>query len=274
MTENLLSWDVEKELGFYPIQDTQYDDFYYRASVENSLSPVAEKLNEFRTWLVNSYVDGTILDFGVGAGQFLHWRGDCLGYDICPKSVANLRREGLFFDPYKEDLDERAVEGVTFFDVLEHLLNPETILARVREQYVFISLPIFRDREHALKSKHFKIHEHYWYFTQKSIREFMASCGFELVEYYDGEIKAGREDIYTYVFLRPRFCKSCFWRNVPRLPVNKKKYGAYSMCLEPNSTKRKVKETDKACRFYLSENKRWDDNLMKFVPISKWTQRK
>ena len=213
---NLLSWDAEKEIGFYPIQDTRYDDSYYRASIENSLSPVAEELNEFRTRLVNSYVDGTVLDFGVGAGQFMRWRGNCLGYDICPKSVAELRRGKFFFDPYKEDLDERAIEGVTFFDVLEHLPKPEIILDRIKEQYVFISIPIFRDRDHVLKSKHFKIHEHYWYFTQKSIREFMTSCGFELIECRDGEIKAGREDIYTYVFLRPRFCKSCFWCSAPR----------------------------------------------------------
>jgi len=119
MDKHLLSWDVQKDLGFYPVDETWYDKAYFEASIKNAKSPIASELNEFRTTLVNSFTTGLVLDFGVGVGQFMHWRKNCLGYDICPQAVAKLRKEGLFFDPYEEDLDERGIEGVTFFDSLE-----------------------------------------------------------------------------------------------------------------------------------------------------------
>ncbi len=202
MEKNLLRWNEEKERGYYPVEGTWYDKFYFEASIKNSQSPIATELNNFRTLLVNSYTRGLVLDFGVGVGQFLHCRKKCLGYDICPQAVAWLKREGGFFNPYKEDLDEREIEGVTFFDSLEHLQDPEKILNRIKNQFVFVSLPIFRDKDHVLKSRHFKPREHYWYFTQRSIRKFMKDCGFNLLDSMDNEIRIGREDIWTFVFRR------------------------------------------------------------------------
>lgn len=202
MNQHLLEWDVKEDLGFYPVKETWYDTDYFNASIKNSESPIAKELNDFRTSLVNSYTKGLILDFGVGCGQFLHWRGDCLGYDICPQAVAWLKKEGLFFNPYKENLDERGIIGVTFFDSLEHLREPKKILKRITGQYVFVSLPIFQNKEHVLKSKHFKPREHYWYFTHRSFRAFIKECGFKMLDCRNDEIFIGREDIYTYVFRR------------------------------------------------------------------------
>lgn len=202
MEKVLLSWDVKKDLGFYPVEGTWYDDAYFKDSIKNSQSPIAEELNTFRTALVNSFTKGLVLDFGVGVGQFVHWRKNCLGYDICPQAVAWLEKEGLFFNPYKEDLDERGIMGVTFFDSLEHLQQPKEILKRITKQYVFVSLPIFRDKAHALASKHFKPREHWWYFTQKSIRTFIRDCGFSLLDYREDETRIGREDICTFIMRR------------------------------------------------------------------------
>lgn len=204
MEKDLLFWNEEEELGYYPVKGLPYDDSYFRDSVRNSKSPIAERLNKFRTKLVNSYVKRKrlVLDFGVGCGQFLHWRGNCLGYDICDKAVDWLAKEGLFFNPYTEDLDERGIEGVTFFDSLEHLHNPAEILDRITGQHVFISLPIFRDKDHVLKSKHLKTREHFWYFTQRSLRALMTNCGFNFLDCLDDETRIGREDIWTFVFRR------------------------------------------------------------------------
>lgn len=202
MEKNLLKWDEKKELGFYPVEGTWYNESYFKDSIKNSQSPIAKELNKFRIKLVNSYTSGTVLDFGVGCGQFVHWRGNCLGYDVCPQSVTWLEKEGLFFDPYEEDLNERGIEAVTFFDSLEHLYDPRTILERITKQYIFVSLPIFRDKAHVLKSKHFKPREHYWYFTQKSIRAVMKDCSFDLLDRRDDETQIGREDIWTLVFRR------------------------------------------------------------------------
>jgi len=202
MSKDLLAWDVKKDLGFYPVEETWYDDAYFKASIKNSQSPIAEELNTFRASLVLSYINGVVLDFGAGCGQFVHWLGNCLGYDICPQAVAWLQKERLFFDPYKKDLDARGIEGITFFDSLEHLQKPEEILKRITKQYVFVSLPIFRDKAHALASKHFKPREHWWYFTQKSIRSFIKDCGFNLLDYREDETRIGREDICTFILRR------------------------------------------------------------------------
>lgn len=202
MSKDLLLWDVKRDLGFYPVEGTWYDASYFQASIKNSKSPIAEDLNIFRASLVNSFTKGLVLDFGVGVGQFVHWRKNCLGYDICPQAEAWLRRESLFFNPYEEDLDKRDVQGVTFFDSLEHLLQPKEILKRISKQYVFVSLPIFRDRAHVLKSKHFKPREHYWYFTHRSFRAFIKEHGFKMLDCRNDEIFIGREDIYTFILRR------------------------------------------------------------------------
>jgi len=202
MDKHLLSWDVQKDLGFYPVDETWYDKAYFEVSIKNAKSPIASELNEFRTTLVNSFTTGLVLDFGVGCGQFLHWRKNCLGYDICPQAVAKLRKEGLFFDPYEEDLDERGIEGVTFFDSLEHLRAPEEILKRITKQYVFVSLPIFQNKEHVFKSRHFKPREHWWYFTHNSMRRFIKECGFKMLDCRNDETYLGRVDIYTFIFRR------------------------------------------------------------------------
>jgi len=200
MEKDLLVWDAEKNLGFYPVKETWYNTDYFNASIKNSRSPIAGKLNDFRTSLVNSFTKGLILDFGVGVGQFVHWRKNCLGYDICPQAENWLRKELLFFNPYEEDLDERGIEGITFFDSLEHLRKPEKILKRITKQYVFVSLPIFRNKDHILESKHFKPREHYWYFTQESFRKFIKDNAFTILDCREDETRIGREDICTFVF--------------------------------------------------------------------------
>jgi len=202
MSKDLLVWDVKKDLGFYPVKGTWYDKSYFEDSIKNSQSPIAEELNTFRTALVNSFTKGLVLDFGAGCGQFIHWRKNCLGYDICLQAESKLRKKALFFNPYERGLDKYNIEGVTFFDSLEHLRQPKEILKRITKQYVFVSLPIFRDKAHALASKHFKPREHWWYFTQKSIRSFIRDCGFNLLDYREDETRIGREDICTFIIRR------------------------------------------------------------------------
>ena len=64
--------------------------------------------------------------------------------------------------------------------MLEHIPDFQPLLANVRE-WVFVSLPIFRDAEHVLRSKHFRPEEHCWYFTRDGLVYAMKMCGFALV---------------------------------------------------------------------------------------------
>ena len=204
MKTNLI-WLPELEIGYYPVHNNPsipYDDEYFDKYVQYEKAEIGECLNKFRINLVNRYTKGLILDMGIGCGTFIKQRGNCLGYDICLKAVKLLKKEGLFYNPYHTDLEARGIEGVTFFDSLEHIKYPERIFNKIKKQFIFISIPIFKGIRHILKSKHFRKNEHFYYFTQKSFIQFMKHYGFVLIELMDDEIKCGREDIYTYVFER------------------------------------------------------------------------
>lgn len=200
----LLQWDKRWGIGFYPVTEPiAYDDAYFEEYERREHSPMGTVLNRARVGLCHRFMEnGTgparVLDVGVGNGAFLHWRANTVGFDVCPKAVAMLQREGLFLDPYKDSLD--GIAGVTFFDSLEHIAHPHQLLERLAGQWLVITLPIFRDKSHALASKHFKPREHYWYFTFKGFVAAMTSMRFALHHVSDFETRAGREDILTFVF--------------------------------------------------------------------------
>lgn len=90
---------------------------------------------------------------------------------------------------------------MTLWDVLEHIEDFPAVIANVRD-WLFLSLPIFRDADHALRSKHFKPNEHCWYFTRDGLVAAMSMCGFALVSESRVETELGREDIGTFAFRR------------------------------------------------------------------------
>jgi len=203
MKESLV-WLPEQEIGYFPVRSAIYGDKYFDEYVNREGTEIGERLNAFRIYLVNKYVAGRVLDIGVGCGTFLRLRSDCVGYDINPKAVKLLKEARLFCNPYRTDFESGVIKGVTFFDSLEHIESPGRILSRIGKQVVFVSIPIFRDLNHLLSSKHLKRKEHFYYFTKGSFIVYMASFGFELLELLDDEIKCGREDIYTFVFRKGR----------------------------------------------------------------------
>ena len=211
-----LSWDSDLGKGFFNVTDPWYEDIYFEASVANSKSKIAVALNKFRVSIVNKYVSGKVLDFGCGCGQFIEYRGDCLGFDICPKAIAELREKGRYLDFWNGGLKDHEIEAVTMFDVLEHIRNPEFVLSQILCKYVFISIPIFNSREDAIKSRHFKPREHFWYFSHESLVSLLDENGFDMVEVRDDETRIGRAEIQTYVFRKRRLkeigknCDVCY----------------------------------------------------------------
>ena len=273
MNSDQFVWFNDKGVGFYPVKDTWYDDRYFEASIENSLSPIAEELNKFRARIVDKYLEGKlVLDFGTGCGVYLTYRENTVGYDICPKAIEDLKRTGNYFDYYRNGLDDSGIEGITFFDVIEHLRHPESVLDFVTGQFIFISLPIFRDRDHVLGSKHFKINEHFWYYTDHAFRAFMEANGFELIEVTDEETTIGREDIFTYVY-RKKTCEKCYWFSPLTLPIEREEFGGHpnnALCRNLFVEKRLIHFDDFACRRFLNESYIFDGNKMEFVPPDEW----
>jgi hypothetical protein len=115
---------------------------------------------------------------------------------VNPAGIEWLDAERLYVDPHRVPLD-----AVSLWDVLEHIPDFRRLLANVRE-WVFVSLPIFTDAEHVLRSKHFRPAEHCWHFSQPGLLYAMKWCGFDLVSQSKFETDLGREDIGTFAFKR------------------------------------------------------------------------
>ena len=193
-TEKQLIWLPEQGIGYYPVTDSPYDAAYFERVKSNAETEIGLRLQKARVTLVNKYTKGEVLDIGIGSGLFLS-RKDTWGYDINPVAIEYLVRHRLYRHP------SQGAESMTFWDSLEHIHDPTMYLNGARE-YVFVSMPIYRDVDHLLGSKHYRKDEHCWYFTEDGLLRFMNYFGFECLESNDMETQIGREDIGTFVFKR------------------------------------------------------------------------
>jgi hypothetical protein len=197
-----LIWWPELGLGHYPVTAgvEPYDQEYFERFGRDAQTPLGRALMKGRYEFVERHYQGTLVDVGIGSGAFVALRRSfdrpTYGYDVNPAGVRWLNERMLLADPYRVP-----VAAMTLWDVLEHIPDYHLLLANVRE-WLFVSLPIFRDAEHVLRSKHFRPTEHAWYFTQPGLVFAMKQCGFELVSESTVETDLGREDIGTFAFRR------------------------------------------------------------------------
>jgi hypothetical protein len=208
-----LRWNEDLGVGYLPVgaDGTEYTYEYWTKYHEYKQSPIAEKLMQVRVDLVEKHSpNAKIVDIGIGSGHFIEVREEranyplnhsgvkriTFGYDVNPHAITWLISHKLWFDPWATD-----PEIVTCWDSLEHLPRPHEFLARVRSM-IYVSIPIFRDKEHCLTSKHFKPGEHLWYFTRTGFINYMKRLGFGLIDENQMETKLGREEIGTFVFRR------------------------------------------------------------------------
>lgn len=195
-TGNPLLWRTDLGIGYLESRGYVYAEEYWQKYHTYENNGIGEKLTEFRSEFVAKHIDSFeyVCDVGIGSGQFIKHVG-AKGYDINPWAQQWLKDSGYFGDPY-----EQKFEALTFWDVLEHIDNPELILSK--SDNIFMSIPLHENVNACLKSKHLRPDEHIWHFTHDGIVFFMNHYGFELVDQSDGEIKAGREAIMTYYFRR------------------------------------------------------------------------
>jgi hypothetical protein len=201
-----LSWNAETGIGFCAVMPNGiYGKKYWDEYEARGRTTMGAELSAKRVELVEKYCKGqTILDIGIGAGHFISMRDRLVGprltagYDVNLYAVKWLFERGLWRDPWF-----KCPSRLTFWDSLEHMTYPQDLVKRVGK-FVFCSLPIFKDKDHALKSKHFKPGEHLWYFTRAGLVLFMGKHGLELLEENRMEEELGREDIGTFVFRRKK----------------------------------------------------------------------
>lgn len=196
-------WHPDKGYGFAPpIADgpvVSYDAEYFNKYVLYAGTKMARELNRARCDMVERHWSGEVLDVGIGCGSFIEAMEErehsCMGFDVNPVGVGWLRQRRLYQDLYD------GVEAATFWDALEHMLDPKPALAAI-QHWAFISIPIYRDLNECLGSKHLRPNEHFWHFTRDGLCLYMREAGFEVREENWMESEVGRDSIGSFAFER------------------------------------------------------------------------
>lgn len=192
-----LVWLPELGMGRYPVpKDRPYDADYFSRYQELADTDLGRELTAARIRLVARHYTGSVLDVGIGAGQFVTARPETKGFDINPAGVEWLKERGAWANLYRDRFP-----ALTFWDSLEHIDRPDVAVARA-EKWVFVSVPIFSGAEHVIRSRHFRRDEHIWYWTHDGLVAWFGEQGFELVESNGIETQLGREGIGSYAFAR------------------------------------------------------------------------
>lgn len=197
LTDCLL-WSEELGMGFHPRPPMDYSGPYFEKYQQLDATPMGDALTRARVELVRRHFARGVVDIGIGGGRFVLEAGNSTGFDVNPDAVAWLKAQGLFYD-----IDRLPLRAITCWDSLEHIPNPEALVAKVGE-WVFVSMPIYRSQADCLASKHFKPGEHLWYWTQNGLISWFARQGFGCVEINERESELGREGITSFAFRRFR----------------------------------------------------------------------
>jgi hypothetical protein len=196
---------IDKQLGIAfqaGGEPFDYGASYFAECVRRANTDIGHRLNAIRLALTERYCT-KLLDFGIGSGAFIEAsRLPALGFDINPLGVLWLSERLKFVDVIRCGVP-RDVDGVTLWDVLEHMPEPIAFLKIIPAGVVvFTSLPVLTDIGRVKESKHYKPNEHLWYFTDAGFCGFVERLGFEILEVSDAETLAGRDGVKTFVFRR------------------------------------------------------------------------
>ena len=174
----------------------EYSGDYFAKYQALDATPMGAALTAARVELVRKYTNPRhLVDIGIGGGRYKAEAG-CRGFDVSDEACKWLGLD--YLDPYAQP-----VKGVTCWDSLEHIAEPEKLLAQVTE-WLFVSMPIYDGPEDVLRSKHYKPGEHIHYWTLHGFVRWCDGQGFAFQEANQAETELGREGITSFVFRRFR----------------------------------------------------------------------
>ncbi len=189
-----LLWSEELGMGFHPRPPMDYSGPYFEKYQALDATPMGAALTTARVDMVRRHFDGEVLDVGIGGGRFVVESGG-KGFDVNEEAVQWLKSRNAYSDPYK------GVAAITCWDSLEHVPDPEALVRSVGE-WVFVSMPVYKDQADCLKSKHFKPGEHLHYWSVRGLVGWFAKMNFGCVEINERESELGREGITSFAFRR------------------------------------------------------------------------
>ena len=190
-----LLWREDLGIGFLKSDGYDYGEDYW-VKYQSYINDLGMKLSTARGAFVlnNLKTFNGLCDVGIGSGQFIEMVG-CKGYDVNEFAVQWLKENDYYADVYKETFN-----ALSFWDVLEHIEDPSELLNKTDK--VFVSVPIHKDINACLASKHLRPAEHIWHFTNDGIKNFMRMFGYRAIASSNFETKLGREDIISYYFAK------------------------------------------------------------------------
>lgn len=135
-----------------------------------------------------------ILDFGCGVGSFI-------------KSAKNIgiEIEGFDINPYSKYCDVTTLfkyqyDIVTFWDSLEHIADPVTLILGLKPDYIFACTPCldslgpdYLNYRYITSWKHYMPHEHCHYFSAHSIASMFEAMGYRVIDinYRESSLRKG-----------------------------------------------------------------------------------
>ena len=180
-----------------------YDDTYY-AKVRGYDPAVERAVLEGRVRLLLDTLplNARVVDWGAGSGAFVRTACEagfrCRGFDVMPSAAMELRKDDL----YTKRVDA-STDALTLWDTMEHLELPGFPLCQLRPgAMAFLSLPLFEKLSDVTVSKHYRPGEHLYYWTRSGLLRWMAEYGFTAVRESDHEVRAGRQGIGAFAFIR------------------------------------------------------------------------
>ncbi len=198
-----LLWAPEVGIGWLPSYTPEiYGLSYWAKYLAMDATAMGRALTAARHAFVRKhYPEGPLVDFGIGGGAFLKecWQRHELawGFDINPQALDWLQQHHRWVDPYS-----CRMEALTCWDSLEHVPDPERLLANV-EDWVFISMPVVSTFAAPTPGwRHYRRGEHLLYATGSGLRGLLDRLGFDLVDSSFFETELGRLDIQSFAFRR------------------------------------------------------------------------
>lgn len=184
---------------WYPLNDPNQDwyanDRFY--TIRNFLIP--ETLSKkYLLFLRREIIySGKLLDIGCGTGMFAAYckkKGyKVTGIDFNKKSVSVARNywklDNIYempFDQYKNEYSHEQFDVITFFEVLEHQVNPVLFIEKVKRLlvpggYIALSVPN-RERWDKLPPMNDYPPNHFTKWNCKSLVNLLSFCGFSIIE--------------------------------------------------------------------------------------------
>lgn len=178
-----------------------YNQAYLAEFERREKTEVGQRLIQMRCDLVIRHLDvlhdsqAYVLDFGGGAGGFaralsLHPQIECQSFDIIPEAPSEV-------DPAA--IPAGSLHGVTMWDSLEHVEDPNWIMAYCRQTLapggkIFISTPALDGAPLQLpRWKHYKPGEHIWGWSAAGLMSFLLENQFYPMEmnFHESTLRTG-----------------------------------------------------------------------------------